>query len=182
MSSSAFPSALATDSSAKAPRSGLLKDEIALHDIHHPTILKAWELWNAVRGERHFPSRRDLSPRRLHGLLRNSVLIQVIDGGAEFVFRVIGDAIVFAQGASHQGMTMGELDSVLPGSGTLLLDVYRAVVAARAPHAFRGIHTRPSDGRVLFRESLILPLGASDEAVDHILAVLVYSPLPAVSG
>jgi len=151
-------------------------DEIEPSEVQNPVIRKGWEMWNRLKGERLYPARDELSPRVLRGLSRHIALVKVIDGGREFEFRVIGDAIVMAQGASHQGWSMAKLEEAMPGSGKRLLDVYGRVAATGRPAAFRGALIREHDGLMLVRESLILPLGAA--GVDHILAILVYSDRP----
>jgi hypothetical protein len=124
------------------------------------------------------PSRADMSPRAMSGLLRNTVLVRVIGAGDEFEFRIVGDAIVQAQGASLQGMTMAEIDLVLPGYGALLHDTYANTYRERAPFAYRGWYVREADGHSMFHESLVMPLGDDGQTVDHIMVVGVYALQP----
>lgn len=124
------------------------------------------------------PSRADLSPRVLAGLLRNTGLIRVLDGESEFEMRIVGDALVTAQGASFQGMTTAEIDLVLPGYGAVLNSVYRYVSATKAPAAYRGWYVREADGHSLYHESIILPLSDDGQRVDHLLVVGAYAKQP----
>ena len=61
-------------------------------EVQNPLTRKALDKWNRLRGDRRFPSRRDAAPRELSSLLRNIALVRVIQGGADFQFRIIGDA------------------------------------------------------------------------------------------
>lgn len=155
------------------PRQG-----IALPEIENPLVQRALDIWQNARGARTMPARADMSPRVMSGLLRNTVLVRVLGGGDEFEFRIVGDAIVQAQGSSLQGMTMAQIDLVLPGYGTVLHGIYRNVHHKRQPFAYRGWYVRDADGRAMFHESLVMPLGEDGETVDHILVVGVYAMQP----
>lgn len=163
---------LRVPSIADAPRG---KQRIGLGEIQNPMLRKGLGVWERLRGEKHFPSRPQMSPREMSGLLRNTVLVKVLDGGAEFQFRIVGDAIVMAQGTSFQGMTMTEIDQALPGYGSMLREVYTRICKTGEPLAFRGWFERSADKRPFFHESLVLPLGEDGQNVDHILVLGVYA-------
>jgi hypothetical protein len=151
---------------------------IALPNIENPLVQKALSIWENARGVRTMPSRADMSPRVMSGLLRNTVLVRVIGAGDEFEFRIVGDAIVQAQGASLQGMTMAQIDLVLPGYGAILHNAYLNTWRKRAPFAYSGWYVREADGRSMFHESLVMPLGDDGKTVDHVLVVGVYAMQP----
>jgi hypothetical protein len=151
---------------------------IALPEIENPLVQKALAIWENARGSRSMPSRADMSPRVMSGLLRNTVLVRVIGAGDEFEFRIVGDAVVLAQGASLLGMTMAQFDLVLPGYGSTLHGLYAKAWHKRAPCAYRGWYVREADGRSMFHESLVMPLGEDGETADHMLAVGVYAMQP----
>jgi len=161
-----------------AEKPSRLRQDIPLPQIENPLVQKALSIWESARGSRSMPSRADMSPRIMSGLLRNTVLVRVIGDGDEFEFRIVGDAIVIAQGASLQGMTMAAIDLVLPGYGTILHNVYLNAYRKRAPFAYGGWCVREADGRSMFHESLVMPLGDDGEKVDHILVVGVYAMQP----
>jgi hypothetical protein len=144
-----------------------------LADIRNPLLHKGMALWERQRGSRRFPGRDDMSPRVLAGLLRNTVLVRV--QGDDFQFRIVGDAIVAAQGPSFQGKTTAEIETALPGYGRMLYRVYRDVREAGTPHAYRGWFERSADKRAFFHETIILPLGSDGETVDHLLVLAVYA-------
>ena len=148
---------------------------IEIGEIQNPLLRKGLDLWARMRGYRRFPARSDLSPRDMASLLRNTALVRVLKGGEEYEFRIVGDAIVQAQWASLQGLTMREVDSKLPGYGSALRSGYRAVFETREPLAYRGWFERSADKRAFFHESLVLPLGTDGKTVDHLLIIGVYA-------
>src|ERR1041385_8524565 len=59
--------------------------------------------WRRIRGPRRFPSRADVNPRDMTNILRNAVLMRVIDCGADYEYRIVGDAHTVAHGFCMQG-------------------------------------------------------------------------------
>jgi hypothetical protein len=150
---------------------------ILLEDIGSPVVQKGLGLWRERANGKTMPSRADLSPRVLSGLLRNTGLIRVV-GDNEFEMRIVGDALVTAQGASFQGMTTAEIDLILPGYGAALNSVYRYVRRTAQPAAYRGWYVREADGHSVYHESVVLPLSDDGQMVDHLLVVGAYAKQP----
>lgn len=150
-----------------------LRQEIALSDIHSVTVQRGLDIWNRVRAGRRFPPRAEVTPRMLSEVLRNTMLIRVMEG--DYEIRIIGDAMVQMQGLSVHGMSTAEIDLLVPGHGKVLRRVYDEVCNRREPFASRGWYTREADKRTLFQETLLAPLGNNEGAVDHILAFAVYA-------
>lgn len=165
--------AAVVESVAEEPRR--LPQEIALNDLHNATVQRGLDVWSRVRAGRPFPSRTDLTPRMLSDLLRNTVLVRVLESGDEYELRIVGDAMAQAQGRSFQGMSMAEIDLIVPGHGTVLRKIYDAVRGRRAPVAFRGWYTRKADGRTLFHETVVMPLGNDGRTIDHLLVFAAYA-------
>jgi hypothetical protein len=161
------------DATTAKSMSGGFRHGIPVAEVQNPQLLKGLELWRRQRGNERFPSRARMSPRLLAGLLRNTVLVRV--KGEDFEFRIVGDAIVTAQGASFQGMTTAEIDKIVPGYGRTLGKVYRHVCTTGEPSAYRGWFERGADGRAFFHESLVMPLGEDGKHVDHLLILGVYA-------
>jgi hypothetical protein len=149
----------------------LSRNEIALAEIQNPTVRKALDVWERVRDGRAMPSRADMSPRALIGLLSNTAVVRVIDDGEDFEFRIVGDQIRVQQGAPLQGKRMNEVQAMLPGYGDLLKRIYRNAYKAAEPRAFRGWYTRPADNHPFFHEVVIMPVGDDGKTVDHLIVV-----------
>ena len=153
--------------------------EIDPEEVKNALLRKALTLWQDLRGDRLFPSRQQLSPRALGPLLSHAILIKVLDGGAEFQIRIIGDAIAAVQNISMQGLTMAEIDGLLPGYGSMVRKSYIRACTTKMPQAYNGRLFREADRRLFNRELLLLPLGETDEAVDNLMTFVVYMALPA---
>jgi len=154
------------------PEEPRFRHSIAMAEVQNPLLLTGLALWRRQKGNDRFPSRAAMSPRLLAGLLRNTILVRVTDG--DFQFRIVGDAVVTAQGASYQGMTTRQIDAIVPGYGRMLGKVYRHISDAGEPSAYRGWFVRSADGRSFFHESIGLPLGENGN-VDHLLIFGVYA-------
>jgi hypothetical protein len=157
------------------PNAQRVRHSILVGEVQNPLVRKGLALWQRQRGTRRFPGRSEMSPRQLSSLLRNTVLVRVLGNAEDFEFRIVGDAIVTVQGASFQGMTTTQIEAVLPSYGKMLRRSYVAVCESGEPSAYRGWFDRGADGRAFFHESLILPLGADDQTVDHLLILGVYA-------
>jgi hypothetical protein len=144
-------------------------------DIQNALLRKAFDLWNKLKGARPFPARSEISPRDLVDFLRHIVLVRVLDDGNEFQFRIVGDAIVLAQGHSFQGLTTAEIEVQLPGYGKMVRRAYQRVYTDRKPLLLRGWFEHASTKRAFLHETLGLPLGPDPDTVDHILVVAVYA-------
>lgn len=146
---------------------------IPLSEVDSSVLIDGITLWQNLSGERPFPSRRDINPRLLKSLLRNTALIRVINGGEDYEYRIVGDAYVMAHGVSFQGRTWSDIEGLTPGYHTFVKPIYDRVVQNGEPCATRGWVERGggSTGHV-YCENVFLPLG--DDAVDHILVFAVY--------
>ncbi len=147
-----------------------VRSSIALSDIRNPIVALALETWEQIRGEHAMPSRAQMTPRAMLRFLKNTALVEVLDDGRDFRFRVIGDAVNIQQGVSLQGMTTRDLDERMPGYGTWLARAYKRVFEQRTPLAYRGLYVRPADKHIFSHEAVMLPLG-DDAAVNHLLVV-----------
>ncbi|MDB5409992.1 MAG: hypothetical protein JWL84_4904 [Rhodospirillales bacterium] len=61
-----------------------------------PTLSTFYRYWEARCGSRAVPRRSDIDPSDIRALLRNLQLVDVIDRGERFRFRLVGTAIVTA--------------------------------------------------------------------------------------
>jgi hypothetical protein len=148
-----------------------VRTAIGIEDLRNPVVCEALAAWDRIRADRQMPSRAEMSPRVMRGFLKHMALIQVIDGGNDFRFRVVGDAVVIQQGMALNGVTTSDLDTRIPGYGAQLARAYRRVVRHRAPLAYRGLYFRPADKHTFSHEALMAPLGDDGESVDHLIVV-----------
>lgn len=146
---------------------------VAVEDVDNTILLDGIGLWRELSGARSYPSRKDITPRLLKPLLRNTTLVRVIDGGRDYEYRIVGDAYVMAHGVSFQGRLWSQIANVSPGYHKYIKPIYDEVVRDAAVIATRGWIERGS-GSVgsVYCEYVFLPLG--DVEVDHILVFATY--------
>ncbi len=132
------------------------------------------QYWTALRGARPFPSRKEIVPAKMAKLLRNVVLVRVIDGGADYEYRVVGDAHVQAQGHNFRHMRLKEIEARRVDFTTRA--TYEHVRITGLPLAVRGwIGRHVPQSRFSYHETAFLPLGENG-VVDHLLIVSTYVP------
>lgn len=148
---------------------------LTLEEIESVTLRQIVEHWSLLRGERKFPARADLKPKNLKHLLRHMMLLKVVDGGADYEFRIVGDVQVQAYGENFSGMRLSKVGVKHPKFAEGLKLLYDAVRMGRYAYGYRGwIGRDMPDTKFSFHELAFCPLGPSDEVVDHILIGGVY--------
>jgi hypothetical protein len=156
--------------------------QVALSEVQNPALRKGLDLWTVQKGTRRMPSREEMTPRDMSEFLRNVVLVKVLDHGKEFEFRIVGDAIVVVQGVSFRGKTTREVEVAIPGYGDALREAYSLLCQRAEPIAFRGTSETGPRGKPFVFETLLLPLGANDATVDHLIVIAFYSFDPGSKG
>ena len=150
---------------------------IALEAIDSPVLKQGLVYWQGLRAGRKFPLRGDITPRGLGGLLRNALLLRVIDSGRDYEYRIVGDAHVLAHGVSVQGKLWSQVNDAQSAHRQMNKVTYDRVVQSGEPVALHSWMERDSNRRqLIYREAVYLPLGADEETVDHILGFSVYFP------
>jgi hypothetical protein len=150
-----------------------------VEDAKSPFVKAGVEYWTMVKAARRFPARAELTLRGMAPFLPYSVIIGVIDDGADFEYRYVGDAQRQAFRSYFKGLRITQIEAVAPELGELLRSVYEPVRSNGVPFLVRGrLDQEADDARFRFHETAFLPLGASDTAVDHLLVVGVQVPAP----
>lgn len=145
---------------------------VALDELDSPALKLAAEYWRSRRNGRHFPAREDLNPRDMAGILRDMALVKIIDAGADYEYRIVGDAQAQAYALPLQGRRISEIAVTAPWFRQIATNVYEHVRRSGEPLAMRGgIGREFPQAKFVYNESVFLPLGASDDAVDHLLIV-----------
>lgn len=150
---------------------------IAPDEIDNATGRTAYAYWRMLKGDRKMPSRAGLSPRDMRGILRNVVLLRVIDGGADYEYRVVGELFVWAYGVQFRDKRLSQIEAAAPAHGARMRNLYEHVRTSAAPLAFRGwVGREVPEARFVYYESLLVPFADDGETVDHILIASVYVP------
>lgn len=127
------------------------------------------EYWMSIRGDRAAPQRIDFDPTDIPRPLTYVVFLDVLDGGADFRFRVIGDAVRSISRANYTGQLLGSLPHV-SNDGPLMTSL-RAAVTNREPVRSQVPYSGPLK-EVTLRDHLILPLTGEDGEVSHLLVTV----------
>ena len=150
-----------------------------VEDAKSPFVKAGVAYWAMVKAERRFPARAELTLRGLAPFLPYSVIVGVIDGGADFEYRYVGDAQRQAFKTYFKGLRVSQIEAAAPELGALLRGVYEQVRSSGVPFLVRGrLGEEGDDARFRFHETAFLPIGADGTTVDHLLVVGVQVPEP----
>ncbi len=149
---------------------------ITLEELSSPTVVRGVAYWRSLRGTRRFPSRYALSTREMVPFLQHIALIQVLNGGEDYLFRLVGDAHIDARGYDFSGETIAEMRADAPSYADRSYALYEYIRTTGVPYAFRAPMTTGGAGwYVVNRECAFLPLGPDDNLVDHLFVVGAYA-------
>src|SRR3569832_745516 len=150
---------------------------IALDDLENGLTKTAALYWRMLRGDRNLPPRSWLAPRDMRAILRNVLLLKVLDAGKDYEYRITGDAHVEAYGLNFNNMRLTMIEAASPDFGKMMRGLYEHVRVTADPFAVRGwIGREFGDARYVYFESVFLPFGDDGETVDHIACVSVCVP------
>lgn len=127
--------------------------------------------WDSIRGKRLVPSRCEIDPRGLDGVLGHAFILERITGGLAR-FRIAGTHLTDVAGIELRQMPISAL--FLPGSREILSDALEAVFDE--PAMVRMNISSPSGlGReTLVGELILLPLRSDLGDVDRVLGGIVF--------
>lgn len=146
--------------------------------IGNPLVRQSIDYWLALCGPHRFPARDALTLRGMAPFLQLTVIVAVIDGGADYEYRYVGEAQRQAFRTYFKGMRVSQIEAASPELGALLRGVYDQVRSTGTPKLLQGRVDQEFVGTGFrYHETILLPLGAGD-AVDHMLAVGVQVPTP----
>ncbi|HEY0107327.1 MAG TPA: PAS domain-containing protein [Rhizomicrobium sp.] len=132
------------------------------------------DYWLASRGTRTMPRRGDISPAQLHMQLPHILLADVIDGGRDFRYRLVGLQLLPFFHFEPSGRLMS--DVLAPFGETTrqaTLESYRSVIRRRAPMRITGSGTVYGQDPKHF-DALLAPLSEDGISVDAILGTFVF--------
>ncbi len=148
----------------------------ALPPVAHDHLVALHALWLAKRGARKLPARADIEVFELKPWLGWLSLLDVVDDGADFRFRVFGTALTERFGTDWTGRHLSEQS---PEAQARSFPAYRRVVASSEPDF--GILDR-ADARARYAwQRLILPLSTGGAEVAMLLVMvrdIVFDPVP----
>lgn len=135
-----------------------------------PILGPALSHWLTKRGGRSMPCKRDIDPTEISPrVLPNLQIIEVIDGGARFRYRLIGTATVNAYGEDFTGRYPDEMFP--PDLQDFIHRIYRQVCLWKAP-LFLSNRYITAKNFELASMRIYMPLSDNDAEVKYIFGVL----------
>lgn len=135
-----------------------------------PALDKIERYWNVVRANRLVPSRCEIDPRGLEGVLGNAFILERITGGLAR-FRIAGSHISDLTGLELRQMPISAL--FMPTSREVLSDALMATFEDPASIRMR-IESKGGFGReTLTGEMILMPLRSDLGVVDRVLGGIV---------
>jgi hypothetical protein len=126
--------------------------------------------WNALKGTQPYPRGAQIDPLQLQPALGFIALVDVVDRGADFRYRLFGSKIAYVSGFD----VTGRLVSQHPASPYIVefsLAAYRAVLRRGEPMAT--VHSPPPAVSTTVWHRLILPLAGEGGAIERFLVGIV---------
>lgn len=129
-----------------------------------PMLAALYEKWREKAAGRPAPSRADFDIADLRPWLGFLVLVEVVDGGADFFYRVYGTEVTAFYGNDFTGKRLSDVE---PAIQELLFPEYRRAAATMKPlYVVRRPRLRREETRVA---RVVLPLSRDGSTVDQIL-------------
>lgn len=133
--------------------------------VHPATLAKLLDHWHELRGNNEIPLVKDIDPLGFKYALGFVMLLDVLDDGTDFSYRLYGSEITLRYGHDMTGHRTSEFGGYIT---TFFTAVYRAVLQNR--QAIFTVHQPPPGVFVKSWRRLIMPL-ADDEG--NIIRLLV---------
>lgn len=129
------------------------------------------DLWTMRRGDRAMPQRRDFETLDFVPWMGDLNMLEVVDGGADFIYRVFATNVALRQGHEMTGSLMSSHSNLV--AKAIGFSCYRETCRTGLPYIFRRpvvLNVDIDREQTVIRENLVLPLGGSDR-VDRILVL-----------
>lgn len=133
----------------------------------HPKLRTLHDLWERKRGSRPLPARTELDVIDLWPWLGNLMLIEVENGGADYLYRVYGTVIA---DYFNRDLTGRRTSSLTPDVQAVVRAEYNQAISDLRPIVVN--RARSVQQKRIRASKLILPLGPEVGRVDHLLVGL----------
>jgi hypothetical protein len=132
------------------------------------------DYWDRLRGARAMPGRMDIVPWDMKAHLPHVLLADVIGGGTDFRYRLVGSQLHRYFAGNPTGKLMSE---TLSGFGKETVDrtihTYATVATRKSPMRIRGAGTLFAQGPKLF-DAMLTPLSDDGVTVNMIFGAFVF--------
>jgi hypothetical protein len=142
-----------------------------------PDLVRFYDFWVALRGERAMPSRKDLDPMQIGPeFLPNLMLIDVLREPRRYRYRLIGTHIVAATGEDRTGRIFENVGFFKDHPA--VLEQYDSVVDTGQPLHSLEPFTNSIRGRAYDVDRLLLPLSSDGRTVDMLIVLFHFKAGP----
>ena len=139
----------------------------------HPSCVYLRNYWDAKRGTRTMPSRTDISPAQLKDHLGWVMILEVLPGGRDFRYRLIGTLVTqYFWGDSTGKTVMEAFETSGEAVAKAVNSVFRKVARDKVIMRTAGKANWLAEGMEEF-EAIYLPLSEDGDSVSHILHAFV---------
>ncbi len=128
--------------------------------------------WLEKKGDRPMPSRNDLDPVEIPGLLPHVILLDVMNDPRDFRYRLIGTIVEHHLLHNLAGLRMREIAHQAPGS--IIWSTLEDILANKRPVTSSIPYVGPHN-EYKTAEDLIMPLSDDGEAVNMMFVTVAYS-------
>jgi hypothetical protein len=148
--------------------------ELDRQDDWPPVLAFVRDYWQAKRGSRTMPARNDISPSQLKAQLPHILLADVIEGGVDFRYRLVGTQLRgFFQGEPSAKLMSEIMAPFGDRTCEATLQTYRTVVKHRAPLRLTGAGTWFGQKTKLF-DAYLAPLSDDGVTPNMVLGTFVF--------
>jgi len=139
---------------------------VGLLPVNHPQLAQLFRYWDRKRAGREMPSRADIRPEELGGLLGNLFMVDVLrEGGVlRLRYRLVGTALTAVMQQELTGKYIDEMPFLYR---KFAMPAYREILRARRP-TYK--ETNAFEGWLVIRyKRLLLPLSSNGDDIDIVL-------------
>jgi hypothetical protein len=137
----------------------------------NPDLIRLAEHCHKLAAGGAMPRYADFRPADVSWILGKLYIMDVIDGGADYRFRLLGAALAGLHGCDHTGRLLSEVE--YPGLKNALVPELETVRALRKPLYFRGRVVWQS-GESFAAEKLLVPMSGADGELAVVLGAVHY--------
>lgn len=134
--------------------------------LEHEPLRFLMDYWQRLRGGEDVPHATKIDPVEMRPALGNVMLLDVLDGGADFRYRLYGSKIAERAGFDMTGKRVSEIGTST-AVATFFVYVYQAVLKRREPIYTE--HRPPASIQVTKWYRLVLPLADAAGMVNRLL-------------
>ena len=148
----------------------------------HPALAGLLACWEEKRAGRPFPDRADIRPEEFRKMLPHVGIVEVLDGGADFRFRLFGAELSAITGFDRTGETFSEMKAAPDSKLTDKVmqerwsEAMRAVLLVAGPLSLKTPVARIGDEAPLDMHALLLPFTHGGEEIGQILGAVFIVP------